>query len=76
MFAEPTPPEVLPRDLTLLTLAAARLMHREPATVRGWVMVGDLAPHFGRYGEVVVLATEKKMRSRRGCPRKRSQRGN
>lgn len=63
MFAEPTPPEVLPHDPSLLTLVdAARLVHREPGTVRGWVKAGDLAPHLGRYREADVLAVAARKR--------------
>mgnify|MGYP001546699852 CR=1 FL=1 len=38
--------------------------------IRRWVESGDLKPLAGRFRAVDVLATEKKMRSRRGRPRK------
>lgn len=63
VFAEPTPPEILPHDPSLLTLVdAARLVHREPGTVRGWVKNGDLEPHLGRHREADVLAVAARKR--------------
>ncbi|MFJ2502567.1 hypothetical protein [Microbacterium sp. NPDC087592] len=38
--------------------------------IRRWVESGDLKPLAGRFRAADVLATEKKMRSRRGRPRK------
>jgi len=38
--------------------------------VRRWVDAGELTPLAGRFRAADVLATEKKMRSRRGRPRK------
>lgn len=63
VFAEPTPPEIRPHDPSLLTLVdAARLVHREPGTARGWVKAGDLEPHLGRYREADVLAVAARKR--------------
>lgn len=39
--------------------------------IRRWVESGDLKPVAGRFRAADVLATERKMRSRRGRPRKR-----
>lgn len=44
--------------------------------IRRWVESGDLIPLAGRFRAADVLATEKKMRSRRGRPRKHAQIGN
>ncbi|NJI61165.1 helix-turn-helix domain-containing protein [Microbacterium oxydans] len=63
VFAEPSSPEILPHDPTLLTLVdAARLVHREPGTVRGWVKAGDIEPHLGRYRTDDVLAVAARKR--------------
>jgi hypothetical protein len=63
VFAEPTPPEIRPHDPSLLTLVdAARLVNREPGTVRGWVKAGDIEPHLGRYREADVLAVAARKR--------------
>ncbi len=63
VFAEPAPPEILPHDPSLLTLVdAARLVHREPGTVRGWVKAGDLEQHLGRYRKDDVLAVAARKR--------------
>lgn len=63
VYAEPAPPEILPHDPSLLTLVdAARLVHREPGTVRGWVKAGDLEQHLGRYREAGVLAVAARKR--------------
>jgi hypothetical protein len=44
--------------------------------IRRWVDAGELVPLAGRFRLADVLATEKKMRSRRGRPRKHAQEGN
>ena len=63
VFAEPAPPEIRRHDPSLLTLvAAARLVKREPGTVRGWVTAGDLEAHLGRYREADVLAVAARKR--------------
>lgn len=63
VFAEPAPPEIRPHDPSLLTLAdAARLVHREPGTVRGWVKAGDLKSNLGRYRTDDVLAVAARKR--------------
>lgn len=41
--------------------------------IRRWVESGDLMPLAGQFRASDILATEKKMRSRRGRPRKRSE---
>lgn len=38
--------------------------------IRRWVEAGELVPTAGRFRVVDILATERKMRSRRGRPRK------
>lgn len=38
--------------------------------IRRWIEAGELAPLAGRVRTADLLATEKKMRSRRGRPRK------
>lgn len=38
--------------------------------IRRWAQSGDLVPLAGRYRATDVLATEKRMRARRGRPRK------
>lgn len=44
--------------------------------VRRWIEAGELTPLVGRVRATDLLATEKKMRSRRGRPRKNAQIGN
>ncbi|EQM83400.1 hypothetical protein [Microbacterium maritypicum] len=44
--------------------------------IRRWIEAGELAPLAGRVRTADLLATEKKMRSRRGRPRKNAQIGN
>lgn len=41
--------------------------------IRRWVESGDLRPLAGRFRANDVLATERKMRARRGGPRKQSE---
>lgn len=63
VFAEPPSPEVRPHDPSLLTLVdAARLVKREPGTVRGWVKAGELESHLGRYRKAEVLAVAARRR--------------
>ncbi|WP_315072198.1 hypothetical protein [uncultured Microbacterium sp.] len=42
--------------------------------IRRWVESGDLTPFAGRFRAADILATEKKMRARRGRPRKTANR--
>ncbi len=63
VFAEAVAPQIRPHDPSMLTLvAAARLVRREPGTVRGWVKDGYLKPHLGRYREADVLAVAARKR--------------
>lgn len=37
-----------------------------PRTIRNWVAWGEIKPRLGRFAEADVVATEKRMRARRG----------
>ena len=65
-----------------LTEAAARIRAEGTALasaerrIRRWIEAGELTPIAGRIRAADLLTTEKKMRSRRGRPRKNAQIGN
>lgn len=37
-----------------------------PRTIRNWVAWGEIKPRLGRFAEADIVATEKRMRARRG----------